>query len=129
MLRHRVAEVLKRLVPHLSYANVISTLCLFLLVAGGTAFAGRRGQPGRREHGVQVHPGLDAHVGQHVDQVLRGDVAAGSGRERRAAQPPDARVELLDAPREGARVGGGVLARRGRLRGAGRGEERREGER
>lgn len=30
---------MKRLVPHLSYANVISTLCLFLLIAGGTAFA------------------------------------------------------------------------------------------
>lgn len=30
---------MKRLIPHLSYANVISTLCLFLLIAGGTAFA------------------------------------------------------------------------------------------
>jgi hypothetical protein len=30
---------MKRLKSHLSYANVISTLCLFLLVAGGTAFA------------------------------------------------------------------------------------------
>jgi hypothetical protein len=30
---------MKRLMSHLSYANVISTLCLFLLIAGGTAFA------------------------------------------------------------------------------------------
>lgn len=30
---------MKRLRPKLTYANVISTLCLFLLVAGGTAFA------------------------------------------------------------------------------------------
>jgi hypothetical protein len=30
---------MKRLRPKLTYADVISTLCLFLLVAGGTAFA------------------------------------------------------------------------------------------
>lgn len=30
---------MKRLRPKLTYANVISTLCLFLLLAGGTAFA------------------------------------------------------------------------------------------
>jgi hypothetical protein len=30
---------MKRLRPKLTYANVISTACLFLLVAGGTAFA------------------------------------------------------------------------------------------
>jgi hypothetical protein len=30
---------MKRLRPKLTYANVISTLCLFLLVAGGTAYA------------------------------------------------------------------------------------------
>jgi hypothetical protein len=30
---------MKRLRPKLTYANVTSTLCLFLLVAGGTAFA------------------------------------------------------------------------------------------
>ena len=30
---------MRRIRPHLSYANVISTLCLFLLLSGGTAVA------------------------------------------------------------------------------------------
>jgi hypothetical protein len=34
---------MNRLHPKFTYANVISTLCLFLLVAGGTAFAASEG--------------------------------------------------------------------------------------
>src|SRR5262245_54561591 len=33
---------MKRLLPRLSYANVVSTLCLFLLLAGGAAYAGTK---------------------------------------------------------------------------------------
>ena len=30
---------MKRFLPRLTYANVVSTLCLFLLLGGGAAFA------------------------------------------------------------------------------------------
>src|SRR4051812_38430794 len=36
---HRMERPLKRLSSKLTYANVISTLCLFLLLGGGAAFA------------------------------------------------------------------------------------------
>ena len=45
----------------------------------------------------QVDAGVDAHVVQHVHDLLGGHVAGRAGRVRAAAEPADARVELGDA--------------------------------
>ena len=50
-------------------------------------------QPRARDELLQVHPRLDPHLVQHVDQVLGGDVPAGTLRMRAAAQAAHGTVE------------------------------------
>src|SRR5580692_1895786 len=50
---------------------------------------------GGLDHRVQVDPGRDAHVLDHVHEFLGGDVAGGAGRVRAPAEPADGRVEVL----------------------------------
>src|SRR4051812_28506976 len=49
------------------------------------------------EQAIQVDPGLDAHLVQHRDEVLRGDVAGRARRDRAAAELAEARLEAVAA--------------------------------
>src|SRR4051812_12361141 len=53
------------------------------------------------QHRVEVEPGADAGLLEHVDELLSGDVAAGTGGERAAAESADRRVQLDDAGLDG----------------------------
>src|SRR5439155_15348531 len=55
---------------------------------------GPLGHSGCIDDGGEVEARNDARVLGPVDELLRGDVATGTGRERAAAQATDARVEL-----------------------------------
>ncbi len=56
-----------------------------------TAWAAREASMQRR----QVDAGLDAHLVQHRDEILGGDVAGGPRRDRAAAELAEARLEAL----------------------------------
>src|SRR5271168_4290874 len=53
------------------------------------ALSGARGV----DHRGQRHPGGHAHLLEHADQVLRGDVSGRTGRHRAAAEFAEARFE------------------------------------
>ena len=50
----------------------------------------------RFDQALEVDPGLDAHAVEHVDEVLRRDVARRAGRVRAAAEAPHRRIEVAD---------------------------------
>ncbi len=80
------------------------------LPSGRPRTSGRRGW--RRAARRGRSPVSIAHLVQHRDQVLGGDVAGRAGRDRAAAELAEARLEALDARRR---------ARPARWRGPGRG--------
>ena len=52
---------------------------------------------GRGQQRLEVDAGVDAHLVQHRDEVLRGDVARGAGRDGAPAELAEARLEGLAA--------------------------------
>src|SRR4051794_16599120 len=70
------------------------------------------------EQGVEVDPGLDAHLVQHRDEVLGGDVAGRTLGDRAAAELAEARLEGLAAGlQRGEDVGQPLAARVVEVRG------------
>src|SRR3954469_19196360 len=70
------------------------------------------------EQAIQVDPGLDAHLVQHRDEVLRGDVAGRARRDRAAAELAEARLEAVAAGlQRGEDVGQALAARVVEVRG------------
>src|SRR5271157_2171775 len=53
------------------------------------ALGGARGV----DHRGQRHPGGHAHLLEHADQILRGDVSGRTGRHRAATELPEAGLE------------------------------------
>jgi hypothetical protein len=90
---------MKHLRPKLTYANVISTLCLFLLVAGGTAFAAGeilpKGSVGTKQlkngavTGKKVKPGsltASAFAPKQLPEGPRGPAGAAGAKGATGAQ-------------------------------------------
>ena len=61
----------------------------------------RPAQRRRRDRRLQVDVDANAAVAQQVDEILGGDVAAGAGRERAAAESADRGVQPGDARGDG----------------------------
>ncbi len=76
--------------PKLTYANVVSTLCLFLLVGGGTAFAATQMLPKNSVGQNQIKKGAvtPAKLAKSTVTALTGDVGPQGARGPQGSRGP-----------------------------------------